>query len=237
MSSELIKHIEESVRFAKEGLSLLSREALYINGMSSDKTRHLLNNLASKAHKYLEIGTWRGSTLIAAKQNNNLQLAVGVDNFSQFTEPHPKYGLWLNCNHKVPEELKPFWQTGTPPKQELERNLNYFKVTGVEIIEGDCFHKDIVDSLEAYGPFDLFFNDGDHKYISQKQTIIDYSRLLADDSIVVIDDWNAEEVRDGTLAGFKETNLKLLYRVDLFSAGNCDLDSWWNGIGIFLVQK
>jgi len=237
MSSDLIKHINDSVDFADRGLSSLPEEALYINGMSSNKTRHLINNLASKAHKYLEIGTWRGSTLLAARLNTPLQIAVGVDDFSQFTLPHPKYGIWLYCNHGTPEEFKPFWQTQMHPSDELKRNLEYFKVSGVQMVEGDAFNVDMINTLDALGPYDLFFNDGDHKYISQKQTIIDYARLLTDEAIVVVDDWNATEVRDGTMAGIAEAKLKVIHQVDLFSKGNCDLSSWWNGVGIFLINK
>ncbi len=237
MSSNLIKHVEDSVKAADQGLSSLPKEALYINGMSSDKTRHLINNLASQAHKYLEIGTWRGSTLIAARLNTPLQVAVGIDDFSQFTLPHPVFGMWLYCNHNTPPELKQYWQTQMHPSDELKRNLEYFNIDGIQMLEGSCFSKDMIDSVDAIGPFDLFFNDGDHKYISQKQTMVDYARVLTEESIVVVDDWNATEVRDGTVAGLEEAKLKVLHRVDLFSSGNCDLASWWNGIGIFVVQK
>lgn len=237
MSHDKIKQIKDAIRFAEQGLSSLPKEALYINGMSSDKTRHLINNLASFSHKYLEIGTWRGSTLLAARINTPLQVAVGIDDFSQFTLPHPQFGMWLYCNHNTPNELKPFWQTTMHPAEELKRNIAYFGVSGLQLLEGSCFSKSMLDSVDAIGPFDFFFNDGDHQYISQKQTIIDYAHVLAEESVLLVDDWNAGEVRDGTLAGIEEAKLKVLHREDLLSSGNCDLDSWWNGVGVFLIQR
>lgn len=236
MSQDLINHVNAAIEAAERGLSSLPKEALYVNGMSSDMSRHLMNNLAKGRRKYLEIGTWRGSTLIAATAGNQLELSVGVDNFSQFTLPSP-HGMMLWCNHGTPEHEKPKWQTDMHPKDELFRNLHYFGLGNIQIFDADCFHQDIITVLDGLGPFDFFFNDGDHKFACQKQTIVDYAKLLADEAIVAVDDWNAGEVREGTLAGFKETNLKIHKQVDLFTRGNCDLSSWWNGIGIFVVSK
>lgn len=233
----MIEHVENAIENAKKETSNIEKEALYINGMSSNKTRHLLNNLVTGRKKYLEIGTWRGSTLISAASNNQLEIAIGVDNFSQFATPHPINGMWLFCNHDTPEELKHFWQTKTPPKDELTRNLEYFKLNNIKVIDGDCFNQDIINFVKESGPFDIFFNDGDHKFESQKQTIIDYASLLSDESILIVDDWNASDVRNGTLAGISETKLQIIKQWDLFSSHNCDLDSWWNGIGIFIIRR
>jgi hypothetical protein len=51
-----------------------------LTGLSSPKIWHLLNNLCAHADSYLEIGTYMGSSLMAALYGNGTQ-AVAVDNF------------------------------------------------------------------------------------------------------------------------------------------------------------
>ncbi|WP_349318026.1 hypothetical protein [Chitinophaga sp. MM2321] len=56
--------------------------------MSSPRIWHLLNNLVQGA--YLEIGTWKGSTLIAALYGKQIR-ATAIDDFSQFGGPHKEF--------------------------------------------------------------------------------------------------------------------------------------------------
>lgn len=58
--------------------------AEYINkltGLSSPKVWHLLNNLCAQSDSYLEIGTYMGSSLMAALYGNSHVSATAVDNF------------------------------------------------------------------------------------------------------------------------------------------------------------
>jgi len=66
--------------------------------MSGQKTRHLYNNLCSLDDaRYLEIGTWKGSTLCSAMYNNNMKNCIGIDNFSEFDGPRQEF--LANFNH------------------------------------------------------------------------------------------------------------------------------------------
>src|SRR5688572_19504540 len=96
----IIPYLNQCIENAERGESRLNPEILKINGMSSPKIRHLINNICSYPDfkRYLEVGTWRGSTLLsAANGNKNIELAVGIDDFSQFVEPHPHTKEWLYC--------------------------------------------------------------------------------------------------------------------------------------------
>lgn len=53
----------------------------HLTGLSSPKIWHLLNNLASESENYLEIGTYLGSSLMAALEGNSHLQATAVDNF------------------------------------------------------------------------------------------------------------------------------------------------------------
>lgn len=52
-----------------------------LQGLSSPRVRHLLNNLAAQADSYLEVGCYLGGTLKAAMYKNDIY-AAAIDNFS-----------------------------------------------------------------------------------------------------------------------------------------------------------
>lgn len=70
----------------------LNDYVLNIDGMSGRKYRYFINNLMERIDnpRYLEVGSWAGSTLCSAIYGNNLR-AVAVDNWSQFGGPAPLF--------------------------------------------------------------------------------------------------------------------------------------------------
>ena len=59
--------IEDSVLSAENELTKLPNTAFLISGYSSKKVRILLNSVVEKTKGayYLEVGSWRGSTLVS----------------------------------------------------------------------------------------------------------------------------------------------------------------------------
>jgi hypothetical protein len=69
----------------------------YINkltGLASPKVWHLLNNLCAQSENYLEIGTYMGSSLMAALYGNGHVSATAVDNFCM--KPHTRGHFFNN---------------------------------------------------------------------------------------------------------------------------------------------
>jgi len=64
-----------------------------LQGLSSPRVRHLLNNLASQVNSYLEVGCYLGGTLKAAMYKNDLY-AAAIDNFSM--SPGTKQQFYKN---------------------------------------------------------------------------------------------------------------------------------------------
>jgi hypothetical protein len=66
----------------------LDDDVLNIDGMSGKKYRVFINNLISLVQnpRYLEVGSWTGSTLCSAIHKNALT-AVAIDNWSQYGGP------------------------------------------------------------------------------------------------------------------------------------------------------
>lgn len=73
---------------ANEGQGKLDDFALTLPGMSGRKYRSLINTLIGSLPdaRYMEVGTWAGSTLCSAIQGNAVR-ALAIDNWSQFGGP------------------------------------------------------------------------------------------------------------------------------------------------------
>lgn len=52
---------------------------------------HFPVSLIHTGARYLEVGLWMGSTFCAALANNSVDLAIGVDDWSQFTGPRDTF--------------------------------------------------------------------------------------------------------------------------------------------------
>ena len=68
----------------------LNEELLQYQGMTGTKTRHFYNNICNLYGrkgipvKYLEIGTWYGSSSIASMFKNHVEDSLFIDNWTQF---------------------------------------------------------------------------------------------------------------------------------------------------------
>jgi len=113
---ELKQHIETSFENAENGESKITDEILYMQGMSGQNTRHFYNNLLNKDDaRYLEIGTWKGSSVCSAMCGNKAKV-VCIDNWSEFGGP----------------------------KNEFLENFNKYKGDNdASFLEQDCFKVDV----------------------------------------------------------------------------------------------
>lgn len=84
-------NIKQAIEDADYLISKLTPEFITsLDGLSSPKVWHLLNNLVAQSDTYLEVGVFKGSTLLAALYNNN-PYAVAVDNFSMAPDTRAEF--------------------------------------------------------------------------------------------------------------------------------------------------
>ena len=89
--SDLQSHVEIAFENAEKGISKITEEIIEMEGMSGIKTRHFYNNLLNRADaRYLEIGTWKGSSVCSAMCGNQAKV-VCIDNWSQFGGPKGEF--------------------------------------------------------------------------------------------------------------------------------------------------
>jgi hypothetical protein len=92
----IITHVDKSFTDAEMNISAISQEILDIHGMTGTKTRHFYNNLLNVPDaRYLEIGTWKGSSVCSAMYNNSAKV-VCIDNWSQFEGPKDEFLINFN---------------------------------------------------------------------------------------------------------------------------------------------
>lgn len=209
---EQLKNIIDTALRSK-GKSKLTDEVIdSVGGYISPNNRHLLNNLGAISKHYYEIGSHVGSSLIStAYDNNNLESATGCDNFSLFDE-----------NHNA--------------KRDFFQHCDWYIKDRYELLEKDCF---IVTKEDLPYPIDLFFSDGAHDFESQRRAITYTAKFLADEAVIVVDDFSWEEPNGGTMKGLKEIDFDIVYAATLDSGvrSDCGERGFWNGIAIFLVRK
>lgn len=206
-------HIIDSFEKAEKCLSKINNEILAIEGMSGAKTRHFYNNLLNfEDSRYLEIGTWKGSSVCAAMFNNKSKV-VCMDNWSEFGGP----------------------------KEDFLQNFNKFKGENDALFyEADCFS---INPLYL-NKFNIYLFDGNHEEDSHFKALSHFLPCLDDIFIFIVDDWNWENVRNGTRNAIEKNNLTVLYEKEVrltFDNSHTPYeiagDTWWNGIFICILKK
>ena len=109
-------HIELSFQNAENNVSKITQDIIDMEGMTGINTRHFYNNLLNMPDaRYIEIGTWKGSSVCSAMCGNKAQV-VCIDNWSEFGGP----------------------------KDEFLYNFEKFKgENDAMFIENDCFNVDV----------------------------------------------------------------------------------------------
>jgi hypothetical protein len=93
---ELKQHIEIAFENAEKDESKITDGILNMEGMSGKKTRHFYNNLLNMDDaRYLEIGTWKGSSVCSAMCGNKAKV-VCIDNWSEFGGPKSEFLINFN---------------------------------------------------------------------------------------------------------------------------------------------
>ena len=214
-------HIANSIQKAENGVSKINKDTsdgkyiLDYNGMTGKKTRHLYNNICNyPGTKYLEIGTWNGSSSISAVYQNVLE-GTFIDNWCLFNGDKT---VFTNAMDRF-----------------ISQESSY------KLIENDCWKVD----TSMLGTFNVYLYDGEHYEEDQFKALTYYYENMENEFVFLCDDWNWPEVRDGTFRAIQYLNLQVVFRHEIFMSPDDTLcmpehkgkDTWWNGVGIFLLKK
>lgn len=220
MSIEYLKDIKHLIEDANSDGVLIKLDKL--DGYSGDKIIGVLQRLA-KYHdienlgNYLEVGVYRGLSLISVAKALTSAKAFGVDNFSQF-DPDGK-------NRMIVESI-----------------IDNEKLKNVRIINED--YENALENLQDFihsSKIAVYFIDGPHDYRSQLVCLNLVKPHLAERAVIVIDDCNYEHVRLAN-RDFLVANPEFKLIFEAYTSkhpGNMSTDDhescrygWWNGINI-----
>ena len=208
----------------------ISDEIKFMSGMSGKKYRYLINHLVclTENPRYLEIGSWAGSTVCSALYGNKAK-AVCIDN-------------WLKFDTE--EYVKKVYNT-KDQKREFEENIKKVLKTSKNIdfkfIESD-FRK--VNYTEL-GNFNIYCYDALHDEKSQYEGISIVQPALDDVFTLIIDDWNWQEVRKGTLKALDDLKISIISKVEVKTTQDNTMpklflgqySDWHNGYFIAVCKK
>jgi predicted O-methyltransferase YrrM len=138
-----------------------------VPGLAQPNNLALLNVAASclgEGEAYVEVGTYRGTSLIAAMLANPGTF-VALDN----------------------------WSMGDGSREQLDLNLARFGLTGAEFLEGDAFETLRSGALEDR-TVGVYYYDNGHEYEQQLDGMRLIEPYLASPALVIVDDTDWERV-------------------------------------------
>ncbi len=182
----------------------------FIEGMSGQSFRYVLNKLISFGDGYLEIGTWRGSTACSALNGNQIDAWL-IDDWSEF---------------------------GGPATSALS-NISKFvsKRSRLSIVSQDFklvdYKATITNEVNVY----LF--DGPHSQSDHVEGVKVINSLDFETLMFVVDDWNWKDVQIGTLAGLEQLDAELIYKIEIFpkSTRRFQYSRWHNGYCFLILEN
>ena len=187
-----------------------SYDCQWIEAMNSPFIRGIINHLAGLGDFYLEVGVFRGSSLVAAAHENECT-CIGIDNFSEF-------------NNNGSNELV--------ARKRIESYPN------AQILNASCW--DALEVLKMTGlKVDTYMYDGSHDYDSQLRGLTAAMPMLNDDAYIIVDDVNWDSVSRANEDfcrgyGYESVFKKIAPYSHQPSDGSTDArhPRWWNGIEI-----
>jgi protein O-GlcNAc transferase len=183
-----------------------------IPNLATENVLALINlaaSLLAPGESYVEVGSYYGASLLGAMRGNDGDF-VAIDRFS--------FPAMVVRDRELPAARR----------EGLEESLRRFGETRATILEGDAF-----DLLEGGALGDrrvgVYYYDGSHDYESQLRGLRAIEPWLADEALLVVDDYDWDDVRRGTadyLAA--EPRAELVLEIPGEEGG---LDWWWDGVG------
>lgn len=188
-----------------------------VPGMSSPRVCNLLNLLVRNMDRgecYLEVGTWQGLTLLSAAYGNFGRTCIGCDKFRL-------YGRFTGL--------------GLLAKRSLYRNIRRYRGHTADVHFHHAPFQRVFQQRRISSPVGVYFYDGDHSFGGTYTGVVEAAPFLNERAVLLMDDWNDPVIRQATWASLERAHLRVLWFRAL--RGNQTAEQWWNGLGVFFLQK
>lgn len=201
------RQLARSTHPADRSLSHILAE---IPGMATENKLRLLNCAVASldpGEVYVEVGCYKGASLVGAANANPHARIFACDNFSQFDGA----------------------------ADALRRTLDAHTAVGQVTFHDMDFRAFLAAAPWRPARIGAYFYDGGHSFHDQYDGLALAVDHLADDALVIIDDTNKRAARSANnLVARALANFKLI--LDLRTPRNHS-PTWWNGIQVFRYQR
>jgi hypothetical protein len=205
--------IETAFINAENNISKNINDIINMEGMSGTKTRHFYNNLLNtEDSRYLEIGTWKGSSVCSAMCGNKAKV-VCIDNWSEFGGP----------------------------KSEFLVNFEKFKGENQAIfIENDCYKVDVskLPKFNIYMYDGNHTNESHYKALLHYYNCLDdvFIFIVDDWNWKDVRDGTLNSIEKLKLKILYEKEIRLTWDNSHTPQPQAK-DTWWNGIYVAILKK
>jgi Methyltransferase domain len=205
--------VKQSFENAENRHSKITDEIIALDGMTGTMTRHLYNNLLNMEDaRYLEIGTWKGSSVCSAMCGNRADV-ICIDNWAEFGGP----------------------------KEEFLANFQKFRgENNARFFEEDCFAVDIstISKRNIY-MYDGNHTDESHykALLHYYDCLDDVFIFIVDDwNWVDVRYGTKKSIQDLNLTVLYEKEIRLTWD-ETHTPVPLAQSTWWNGIYVAVLQK
>jgi hypothetical protein len=205
--------VETAFYNAENNISKITNDIINMEGMSGTKTRHFYNNLLNTEDaRYLEIGTWKGSSVCSAMYGNKAKV-VCIDNWSEFGGP----------------------------KSEFLFNFEKFKGDNdATFIENDCYKVDVslLPKFNIYMYDGNHTEDSHYKALSHYYDCLDdiFIFIVDDWNWEYVRNGTYDAIQKLKLKVLYEKEVRLTWD-NSHTPQPWARATWWNGIYITILQK
>lgn len=188
---------------------------LHMPGMSGQKYRYFINNLIESLPDARYLEVGSwAGSTMCSAIYANKVRAFAIDNWSEFGGPSGHF-------------LKHVGACMTPHVQFNMLCEDFRKV-----------------DYNTLGKFNVYLFDGPHEEKDQYDGVVAGLPAVDDEYVFIVDDWNWDRVRDGTLNAIKDQNLEILYSIEVRTTLNnshpdvaMEKSEWHNGYFISVLRK
>ena len=205
--------LETAFQNAENNISKITNDIINMEGMTGTKTRHFYNNLLNTENaRYLEIGTWKGSSVCSAMCGNKAKV-ICIDNWSEFGGPKSEF-------------LVNF-------KKFKGKNEAYF-------IENDCYKVDvsILPKFNIYMYDGNHTEDSHYKALLHYYNCLDdvFIFIVDDWNWKYVRDGTINSIQKLNLKVLYEKEVRLTWDNSHTPQPQAS-QTWWNGIYVAILQK
>lgn len=229
MSKLTQKVVQAALEVADSEQSKLGEREKEIFGLSSMRLRALINNICHNAKSYLEIGVYRGATLISAAYGNKTNV-TGIDNFRyeerEAKKLAPEGRIWDNMRSQLLANIDKYADGHAPV---ITDNIRIIEQS-FEDVDWDT----VENNIEV-----CFF---DITPVSETQYNIFFEKVLpklAQQAVIIFSNYSSEvsaENLNKALESNKDS-FDINFKFQRISSGLSDATYYYSGILIMGVEN